>query len=138
MNLSLYIVDAFTNEPFRGNQAGVCLLNESFESIGLETLQHIAFEMNLSETAFVTPANPDEDFSNSSDFFLKWFTPTTEIDLCGHATLATAHVLFNELANSSQKLSFKTLSGVLMVAKVDNLLEMDFPVNPSNQIEPID
>ncbi len=138
MVIPIYVVDAFTDSPFKGNQAGICFLDKSYGSIDESILQKIAFEMNLSETAFVSPINTKESFSDAEDFNLRWFTPTTEIDLCGHATLATAHVLFHELANSNKELKFHTMSGVLSVSKDEDFLKMDFPANPSESISSID
>ncbi|KIH60943.1 phenazine biosynthesis-like protein, partial [Ancylostoma duodenale] len=89
---STYIVDAFTSERFAGNQAAVCLIPRVLRD---EEYRKIAAEFNLSETAFPIPTNGD--FKTASTFTLRWFTPTTEVPLCGHATLATSHVLFNEI-----------------------------------------
>lgn len=138
MIIPLYIVDAFTDSPFKGNQAGVCLLEKVDEKINDTILQKIAFEMNLSETAFIYPINKEKNFSKAKEFNLRWFTPTTEVDLCGHATLASAHVLFHELLNSNQELHFHTLSGILPVSKEAELYKMDFPANPSKPIKAIE
>lgn len=138
MLIPLYVVDAFTNSPFKGNQAGVCLLNSTNDSINDTILQKIASELNLSETAFVSPKDTEETFSNAKEFNLRWFTSTTEVDLCGHATLATAHVLFNEIVNSNQVLHFHTLSGILTVSKESELYKMDFPANPSKPIAAVE
>lgn len=122
MELPLYTVDAFTSTPFAGNQAGVCIFDTGFPDDSL--LQKIAMEMNIAETAFVTP------FKSPNEFQLRWFTPSTEVPLCGHATLATAYILYNETSYSSQStLIFHTLSGPLVVHKVENSkkLKMDFP-----------
>jgi PhzF family phenazine biosynthesis protein len=116
----LFQVDAFTDRPFRGNPAAVCLLGEPLPD---ETMQAIAAEMNLSETAFVQP--PDEEGFRK----LQWFTPTVEVPLCGHATLATGHVLLNEM-DEDGSLRFETLSGVLTVTREEGgWLRMDFPVD---------
>jgi len=117
MSLPLYQVDAFTRTPFRGNPAAVCLLTGPADAAWM---QNVAREMNLSETAFVYPTG--ESFS------LRWFTPAVEVDLCGHATLATAHVLWEtgRLAPDATAL-FDTLSGRLMASKQGRLIEMDFP-----------
>jgi PhzF family phenazine biosynthesis protein len=113
----IYQVDAFTNEPFRGNPAGVCLL-ESEEPD--DWMQALAAEMNLSETAYLLP--------ESDAWHLRWFTPTTEVDLCGHATLASARVLFERHPELRDDLiKFYTLSGELSARWVDGAVELDFP-----------
>lgn len=116
MKLSIYQVDAFTDRVFGGNPAAVCPLKEW---ISADLMQKIAFENNLSETAF---------FVREGDVFgLRWFTPRVEVDLCGHATLATAHVLFNELGYDKEEINFETKVGRLVVRKEENRLMMDFP-----------
>ena len=114
-----YQVDAFTTRPFSGNPAAVCPL-DSWPDDSL--LQAIAEENNLSETAFFVPS--------AKGFRLRWFTPTTEIDLCGHCTLASAHVLFHILAYPKPSITFETRSGDLHVGRKGRLLEMDFPAQP--------
>jgi len=121
--LSIFTVDSFTTTPFTGNPAGVCLLLDqvTFED---SFMQKIATEMNISETAFVTPKAEENEFN------LRWFTPIIEVNLCGYATLATAHILFSETRfKSSSKLTFHTLSGPLTVTKSDysSKLQMNFP-----------
>ena len=117
MSLPLFQVDAFAPQPFSGNPAAVCILSDQRTD---NWLQDVASEMNLSETAFVR--------SLDGEFELRWFTPTQEVDLCGHATLATAHVLWQEgLAEPSQPIKFQTRSGVLTAAFRDDLIELDFP-----------
>lgn len=111
-----FIVDAFTEKIFGGNPAGVCVVEE-FPSEKL--MQSIAMENNLSETAFA---------AKEGDFYrLRWFTPATEVDFCGHATLATAFVLFNYYEKNSRRIEFETLSGRFFVERKENLFEMDFP-----------
>lgn len=117
MKLPLHWVDAFTDRVFTGNPAAVVLL-ESWLPDAL--LQRIAFENGLSETAYVVPRGP-------SRFALRWFTPRVEVDLCGHATLAAAHVLFGTAASAETAVSFETASGVLRVERRAGLLELDFP-----------
>ena len=119
--IPLYQIDAFTQDVFAGNPAAVCPLDAWLED---DVLQKIARENNLSETAFVIPNE-----SGETDYKLRWFTPTFEIDLCGHATLATAWVLFNELGVDKDELSFQTEQhGVLTVVRgEDSMLTMDFP-----------
>ncbi len=119
MKIKQYQVDAFAARAFEGNPAAVCPL-DSWLDDGL--LQAIAVENNLSETAFFVPSG--------SGFRLRWFTPASEVDLCGHATLATAHVLFEHLGQPGPAVSFETRSGTLTVERKGGLLEMDFPACP--------
>ncbi len=121
--MKYFIVDAFTEELFKGNQAGVCLLNEWIED---EIMQKIASENNLAETAFVVKRDNYYD--------LRWFTPEVEIDLCGHATLASAFVISNFCDKNIVNMDFHTMSGVLSVKKIDDLYEMDFPARKPNPI----
>lgn len=127
MKIPIYQVDAFTNSIFSGNPAAICPL-ESWLDDGV--LQRIATENNLSETAFFvkTPSKPGH-------YHLRWFTPVFEIDLCGHATLASAHVLFTHLNISEKEIVFTTLSGDLKVVKNGNLLTMDFPSRVPERID---
>ena len=114
-------VDAFTNRPFLGNPAAICLVAKPRES---GWMQQVAQEMNLSETAFVT-ARTDGDFD------LRWFTPTTEVDLCGHATLASAHIVWEEdLLPHASTIRFHTRSGVLTARRLEHGIELDFPTQP--------
>ena len=123
MKIPLYQVDAFTSEVFKGNPAAVCLLDEWLDNA---RLQAIATENNLSETAFLVKS--DEGFE------IRWFTPLTEVPLCGHATLASAFVVFNYLDWPEATVRFQTRqSGVLTVTKRDELLEMDFPARPPTE-----
>jgi PhzF family phenazine biosynthesis protein len=117
MKLDIYQVDAFASRVFSGNPAAVCPLEAWLDDA---LMQSIAAENNLAETAFFVP---DED----SGFRIRWFTPTTEVNLCGHATLASAFVLFNELGHTSPEVVFKSRSGELRVCQSDQLLELDFP-----------
>lgn len=120
MRIPIYQVDAFTSEVFSGNPAAVCLLEQWPED---ELLQSIASENNLSETAFLV--------RRGEGFELRWFTPSTEVALCGHATLASAFVIFNVFNWPAQSIAFQTRkSGSLVVAKRGELLEMDFPSRP--------
>jgi PhzF family phenazine biosynthesis protein len=114
--LKYYIVDAFTDELFKGNQAGVCFLDEWLDD---EIMQNIASENNLAETAFVIKRKDYYD--------LRWFTPETEVDLCGHATLASAFVISSFIDNFTGKMDFHTMSGILTVEKKADLFEMNFP-----------
>jgi PhzF family phenazine biosynthesis protein len=122
MKLPIYQVDAFADRVFRGNPAAVVLLEEKLTD---EVLQAIASENNLSETAFVLPGD--------GEFQLRWFTPTLEVDLCGHATLATAFVLF-DIGKATVEVNFKTASGRLTVVKSGDLLSMDFPALPPEPV----
>lgn len=116
MPLTLYQVDAFTDRLFAGNPAAVCPLEQWLDDA---TLQAIAEENNLSETAFFVPAD--------NGYQLRWFTPEAEVDLCGHATLAAAHVLYQHLGYDAAQLAFFTRSGTLTVSRTGNGLTMDFP-----------
>jgi PhzF family phenazine biosynthesis protein len=123
-NVRVIVVDAFTAEPFRGNPAAVCLLHQEGSA---SWMQAIAAEMNLSETAFVRP-RPDDDFS------IRWFTPTVEVPLCGHATLASAHVLWEEeLASREQPVTFHAQSGLLTARREGDWICLDFPALPVEQ-----
>lgn len=128
MGLPLFQVDAFTNQPFAGNPAAVCLLDGPRDP---DWMQKVAREMNLSETAFLVK---QEDGYN-----LRWFTPAVEVDLCGHATLASAHVLWEQgfLAEGAQA-RFHTKSGLLMAERHGAWIEMNFPSKPEQPIEHID
>ncbi len=120
-------IDAFTDRPFAGNPAAVCLLREEKDA---GWMQQVAAEMNLSETAFVRPLE--------EGFELRWFTPAIEVDLCGHATLATANALWSEgAAEASQPIRFHTRSGVLTSVLRDDLIELDFPATPPQPTDPL-
>ncbi|MBN1315996.1 MAG: PhzF family phenazine biosynthesis protein [Anaerolineales bacterium] len=113
----LFQVDAFTQEPFAGNPAAVCLLSEPREETWM---QQVAFEMNLSETAFLIP--------EGDGYSLRWFTPKAEVDLCGHATLASAHVLWETgLLKPGRPARFYTRSGLLTAERAEGLIKLDFP-----------
>ncbi|WP_066426552.1 PhzF family phenazine biosynthesis protein [Anabaena sp. 4-3] len=119
-------VDAFTDKPFAGNPAAVCVLETPQAD---EWMQNVAQEMNLSETAFVV--------KQDDGFYLRWFTPTTEVPLCGHATLATAHVLWSEGHLSTDEAArFHTKSGLLIAQRQGDWIELDFPVTHSQAIMP--
>ncbi|XP_067671365.1 phenazine biosynthesis-like domain-containing protein 1 isoform X1 [Haliotis asinina] len=127
VTLHLYTVDAFTDVPFKGNPAAVCPL-PSEVNLDDDTLQKIAMEMNLSETAFIKLQDKSDSFKESSTFGLRWFTTKQEFKLCGHATLASAAVLFGKLDNKQDRIVFKTLSGDLIVKREEEWIHMDFPV----------
>ena len=125
MKIKQYQVDAFASRVFEGNPAAVCPLDVW---LGDDVLQAIAQENNLSETAFFIPSE--------KGFHLRWFTPVAEVDLCGHATLASAHVIFNILDYPQQSVLFYTRSGELTVSLKGELLEMDFPAIPPKPCDP--
>ena len=113
-------VDAFTAEAFRGNPAAVCVLEEARDAVWM---QRVAAEMNLAETAFLEP--------RGDGFGLRWFTPAVEVDLCGHATLASAHVLWeSERVRPSESIRFHTKSGLLTAERRGDWIELDFPSTP--------
>ncbi len=119
MKLDIYQIDAFAEKQFEGNPAAVVPLDEWLPD---SVMQAIAEENNLAETAFFVPSE--------SGYHIRWFTPNKEVKLCGHATLASAYVLFNILGCKKKVLSFQSLSGVLFVSKAGDLLTLDFPVQP--------
>ncbi|MCI4331953.1 MAG: PhzF family phenazine biosynthesis protein [Thermoplasmata archaeon] len=128
----LYIVDAFTSTPFHGNPAAVCLLRKEYDD---PVLQAVAAEMNLSETAFLRTEG--DDLFMAERFSLRWFTPMAEVPLCGHATLASAKVLFDELGIAAPTVTFDTLSGPLQARQGGGAIEIDFPRNdPTGCAEP--
>lgn len=127
MKPRIYQADAFAAGLFKGNPAAVVPLKEWLSD---ETMQLIAMENNLSETAFFVP--------EGDHFHIRWFTPKAEVRLCGHATLATAHVLFNELNFTGNLLEFESLSGTLTVKKVGDKLQLDFPADFAQEVESIE
>lgn len=118
-----YIVDAFTDKPFSGNPAAVCVMDRWPSEA---SMMKLAMENNLSETAFIV--------KEDEGYHLRWFTPGSEIDLCGHATLASAFVILNFVEPESSSVSFNTLSGVLTVDRKGDLYEMDFPTYELKEI----
>jgi PhzF family phenazine biosynthesis protein len=126
MAISFSLVDAFADRPFAGNPAVVCPLPAWRDE---RWLQDVAAEMNQSETAYVV--------RNETGFDLRWFTPQVEVALCGHATLASAHALWQQgLANPAQEIQFSTKSGVLKAARRGDEIELDFPLSPAEAAEP--
>jgi PhzF family phenazine biosynthesis protein len=124
MGEEIFQVDAFTDTPFRGNPAAVCILTESREE---GWMQNVAGEMNLSETAFL--------WKKDDGYSLRWFTPSIEIDLCGHATLASAHVLWESgQLETDRPARFYTRSGILTAEKKEGLIELDFPAEPEDEV----
>jgi PhzF family phenazine biosynthesis protein len=119
MKLKIFQVDAFSSKPFAGNPAAVCITDKWLER---DLMQKIANENNLSETAFAVPTE--------GRYEIRWFTPEIEVDLCGHATLATAHILFNHMDHPSNRVEFDTISsGRLFVEKSGEKLTLDFPAD---------
>ncbi len=126
MPQEIFQVDAFTDRPFAGNPAAVCILDKKRSD---EWMQSVAAEMNLSETAFLVQRD-------DKTFDLRWFTPVTEVDLCGHATLASAHILFQENhLLPSDTARFHTRSGVLTARRAGTEIELDFPAKPETRVE---
>jgi PhzF family phenazine biosynthesis protein len=127
MKLPVYIADAFTDRLFGGNPAAICPLQEWLPDT---TMQSLAAENNLSDTAFII----EED----DHYRIRWFTPTTEVKLCGHATLASAHIFYSELGHSKPEIWFESLSGLLKVGrKNENTYTLDFPSNPPEPVTDI-
>lgn len=132
--MEVFVVDAFTERPFGGNPAAVCIVRG--EQLSEERMQAIAAEMNLSETAFVGPKSADHSHESGRHFNLRWFTPTCEVPLCGHATLATAACIFNALGNPSNELEFETQkSGVLKATRSGDYITLDFPIATCSPID---
>lgn len=123
--IKIFQIDTFSNSLFGGNPAAVCPLNCWLED---DVLQQIAIENNMSETAFFVQLDKNR-------FHLRWFTPECEMDLCGHATLASAYVIFEELGFCGHKIEFKTQSGWLTVGKNDDMFTLDFPSRPAEKCE---
>ena len=122
----IYQIDAFTDAPFGGNPAAICPLKEWLAD---DVMQAIAMENNLSETAFYVV--------EGETYRLRWFTPVMEVNLCGHATLATGHLILNRLSPASQQVTFETLSGALQVRRKGDGLAMDFPsIAPGQAVHP--
>ncbi|NQU88273.1 MAG: PhzF family phenazine biosynthesis protein [Mariniphaga sp.] len=124
MELKIYQVDAFAEKVFSGNPAAVIPLSEWLSD---EIMQNIALENNLSETAFFV--------REANGLHIRWFTPGAEVDLCGHATLATAHILFTILQVQENPVQFNSKSGILKVEKTDNIYWLDFPVSTLKKVD---
>lgn len=125
MELDLYTIDAFATGPFTGNPAAVCPLKEWLSD---ELMQAIAAQNNLAETAFVVRID-------EARYHIRWFTPATEVPLCGHATLATAFALKNELGETSEKVCFDSQSGLLFVSNTADQFTLDFPIDTPERID---
>ncbi len=120
--MKIYQVDAFTDKPFAGNPAGVCVLPQTRDE---DWMQNVAKEMNVAETAFLV--------KQADGYNLRWFTPAVEVDLCGHATLASAHILWETgQLPANQMARFHTKSGLLTAERKSNLIELDFPATPAS------
>lgn len=125
-SFKLFQVDAFTSQPYRGNPAGVCILSQPVND---EWMRSLASEMNLSETAFILP--------EGEGFRLRWFTPLVEVDLCGHATLASSHILFEQgYLPANQPAIFETRSGRLTAIRSDDWITLDFPTKSATPVHP--
>jgi len=122
--MTLYQIDAFTDKLFGGNPAAVIPLDSWIPD---QLMQSIAAENNLAETAFFVP--------EGDDFRIRWFTPGVEVDLCGHATLATAHVMYQEMAYKHDQIRFQSRSGLLTITREDDWLTLDFPVDHYQNVE---
>lgn len=122
--MKYFVIDAFAEKVFQGNPAGVCVLEKPLKQ---KIMQSIAKENNLSETAFI--------YKEREQYFLKWFTPKAEIDLCGHATMAAAYVVMNFIEKTTSVVAFHTQSGILTVQKKGNLFEMDLPCRMPKKID---
>lgn len=125
MTIPIWQVDAFCREVFSGNPAAVCVTSFPLPE---NVMQNIAMENNLSETAFVV--------EDKNSYSIRWFTPVCEVDLCGHATLAAGHVLFNEIRHVQSKITFNSKSGPLGVSYSGGLLVLDFPSDPVKECTP--
>lgn len=123
--MNIYQVDAFTDQPFKGNPAAVCILDAEPSE---RYMQDIAAEMNLAETAFLLPMN--------DGYSLRWFTPSSEVDLCGHATLASAHILMQRgYIRQGQEVKFYTKSGLLTAKEDEGFIQLNFPATPEKEAE---
>src|SRR5437764_7070613 len=130
MSIRIVQVDAFTTQPYAGNPAAVCVLPEA---PGESWMRHVAREMNLSETAFLIPQNGAHD----GGYHLRWFTPAVEVDLCGHATVASAHVLWEDgHLPAGKQARFHTRSGLLTADRKGDWIELDFPAKIATAAEP--
>ena len=124
MGITIYQVDAFTEKPFGGNPAAVCMLSAPGDP---EWMQNVAREMNLSETAFI--------YRRDDGFSLRWITPAVEVELCGHATLASAHVLWETgVLGEDEQARFHTASGLLTALRKENQIELNFPATPPEAV----
>ena len=145
--VSIHLVDAFTTAPFKGNPAGVCVFDSSYTSwstIPESWMQQVALEMNQAETAFIVRCPSDSSTAEGAQrFLLRWFTPAAEVDLCGHATLASSHLLFSsDIVSTRDEIQFDTRSGILtarVVPVTDTAfltIELDFPADPPVLLSP--
>lgn len=123
--VQVYQVDAFTTECFKGNPAAVCILKDKLED---KSMQLIAKEMNLSETAFILPLE-GKSVNKTNIFSLRWFTPKCEVDLCGHATIAASEILFNHIGINNDKIIYETKSGSLTAHNTNKGIVLNFPID---------
>ncbi|MCF0148826.1 MAG: PhzF family phenazine biosynthesis protein [Clostridium sp.] len=121
----IYQVDAFAEESFKGNPAAVCILEEDISD---DLMKNIAKEMNLAETAFVKPLE-NKNISDCELFSLRWFTPKLEVDLCGHGTIATSKILFDEFNIKTNEIKYESKSGILISKKEGDKITLDFPID---------
>lgn len=124
MKLTLYQIDAFAHKLFTGNPAAVIPLDKWIDE---SLMQDLAMENNLSETVFFVPASSSAEAPKGTDYHIRWFTPAAEINLCGHATLASAYVLFNILGHDKPSINFHCQSGKLIITREKDIISMDFP-----------
>ena len=131
----MFVVDSFSGEPFKGNPAAVCLVPFGTE-LSEASKQRIACEMRHSETAFVEELSSDETFDSAPHFNLQWFTPTCEVSMCGHGTLASAFVLFTQCKNCNKEISFSAKCGVLKTQFTPEFaVSMDFPLATVEEVK---
>jgi len=130
-SITIFQVDSFSDVPFKGNPAGVCILEKPLDD---KTMQDIAAEMNLAETAFVVPITAGP-LVNAYKFKIRWFTPTTEVPLCGHATLAAARVLYDIYQIKNDVLTFDSQISDLTVRKLNDMIQLDFPAGEPQPVE---
>lgn len=131
MGVPVYQVDSFTEKAFGGNPAGVCVLDNAADEAWM---QNVASEMNLSETAFLYKVADGEE--DKGGYRLRWFTPTVEVEMCGHGTLASAHILWTEAYEKADtELRFHTMSGILKARMVEGWIQLDFPERPETPVD---
>jgi PhzF family phenazine biosynthesis protein len=129
--VTIFQVDSFADQPFKGNPAGVCILEKPLDDA---MMQNIAAEMNLSETAFAVPISPG-GIASAFKFRLRWFTPACEVDLCGHATLATAKILYDIFEVKHETIAFDSRSGELRVRRDGEFIQLDFPAGDPQPVK---
>ena len=138
MKIKLFQADAFTSKLFGGNPAAVCPLEEWLRDA---VMQDIAMENNLAETAFLVASTKEPVGGREAqqpNFHIRWFTPVAEVDLCGHATLAAAHILFEQLGFPGNEIAFSSRSGILKVRRTGKELTLDFPADMPEKVDILD